>query len=434
MKFEGLIFSLFSVLLLIGIANAQSYHEQVYNTTLLNQSSCPFYYITISTNGNVMNCYAITWLNPNPATSIHTYAVVNVSFGRPLFFYYNSSRNPNANNESNLIFIQVNGTSISLPAKSSILISFYPNGSVFENNNLLYKFSKPQDEIGLYEIGLTNVPYYYNINVVIKQPTTLNIFLPNKNIVIGYEHSFDNLTITETNNIDMLELIHDVNTTYITIANSTSPLIYNVYKLIPRFAKTNTYFVTYPFANNSEKQFWLLAYDKSFSNTLFHSIIINIFKPYLWIGNSKPAFEANVVGGKVLEINFTNVNASLVSSRAYFNFIFENKTIIPTQTFKGTGNLTFNMATNPNETEIISGNLIYKYDNETYYYNFTNLSLMQGQLKRIVIPVIPKNITKTTTAKCNIELCILLILIIIILLIIITWRIKKHFEKKKRKI
>jgi len=433
MKFEGLIFSLFSVLLLIGIANAQSYHEQVYNTTLLNQSSCPFYYITISTNGNVMNCYAITWLNPNPATSIHTYAVVNVSFGRPLFFYYNSSRNPNANNESNLIFIQVNGTSISLPAKSSILISFYPNGSVFENNNLLYKFSKPQDEIGLYEIGLTNVPYYYNINVVIKQPTTLNIFLPNKNIVIGYEHSFDNLTITETNNIDMLELIHDVNTTYITIANSTSPLIYNVYNLFPLFAKMNTHIMTYPFVNNTEEQFWLLVFDKSFSNTLFHSIIINIFKPYLWIGNSKPSLASNVIGGKVLEINFTHVNASLISSRAYFNFIFENETILQTQTFNGRGNLTFNMATNPNETEIISGKLQYNYDNETYYYNITNLSLTQGQIKRIVIPVIPITTTKTP-AKCNIELCILLILIIIIILIIITWRIKKHLEKKKRKV
>jgi len=408
--------------------------------TLNNQTSCNFVVFTISTNANVMKC------NIEGKQGVIN---ASISFGKPLFFYYNASKNPIENlgfsNKGVLIFFLHSKTFL-FPANSSILIAVYPNGSVLENNNLLYKFSKPQDEIGSYSIfiagtgkGIINgseealntyvLFEFYGLNASIMPK--LNISIPNKNIVIGYEHGFDNLTITEISN-DMLELIYNVNTTKIKVANSTSPLIYNVYNLFPFFAKMNTHIMTYPFVNNAEEQFWLLVFDKSFSNTIFHSIIINIFKPYLWLGNSKPTFEANVISGKVLEINFTNVNASLVSSRASFNFIFENQTIFPTQTFQGTGNLTFSMATNPNETEIINGNLIYEYGNKTYYYNITNLSLTQGQIKRIVISVMPITPAKPTP-KCNIDLCILLILLII-LLIIILWRIEKHLKKKKRKV
>jgi len=408
--------------------------------TLNNQSSCNFVVFTISTNANVMKCHIENnsfYGPPYPGFL----KVSNISFGRPLFFYYNASKNPNETYYKNLSLILPNSKELNFPVKSSILISVYPNGSIFENNNLLYKFSKPQNEIGSYSFFIAGGSYLYVINFAVKfyeidaniNMPTLNFSLQRiYNLVFGYEHGFDNLTITENNNIDMLELF-DMNSNT-TIANSTSPLIYNIYKLLPmNYANTiaNIYFVPYPFANSPNyDEISLNGYDENFPNlispSLFKQYTIVIFKPYFWVNNSKPVFVSNVVGGKVLEINFTNVNASLVSSTTNFKVTFENKTM-ETLNFRGTGNLTLNMATNPNETEIISGKLQYNYDNETYYYKFTNLSLTQGQLKKIVIAIPPP-------PKTNNMLLYIFILLIIIIAIIIIWRIKKHLEKKKRKI
>jgi len=487
-KFEGLILALFSAILLIGITNAQNTTNQnnvslivthiigstnipnniIYSLipineiikglpnnnitlridhqidllsgkeyTLNNQTSCNFEVFTISTNANIMNCLI------EPQLGIIN--ISNVSFGKPLFFYYNASKNPNEE-KGGILMLFLHSKTFLFPANSSILISVYPNGSVFENNNLFYKFSKPQDEIGSYSFFIAGTsslfeettPYFlvefYGINASINMPT-LNISLPNHNLVFGYEHDFDNLTLTENNNIDMLELSYILgigNSKENIIANSTSPLIYNVYKLLPmNYANIIVYNIYYPFTNSSGYIIFLVADDEN--DFYIQEFTISIFNPYFWTNNSKPIFAPNVVGGKVLEINFTNVNASLVSSSANFNITFENKTI-ETLNFENTGNFSLNMATNPNETEIMSGKLQYNYDNKTYYYNFTNLSLTQGQLKRIVIPVIPIIPVKITPAKCNIDLCILLILLIIIILIIIMWRIKKYLKKKKRKV
>jgi len=450
MKFEGLIFSLFSVLLLIGIANAQVPTNVFF---LLNQSSCFFNYITISTNANVMTCHTYSNSTIFRFLQYPYFAIVNSSFGRPLFFTYNSSKNTIPNGIS-LNFMLPNGTTMLLSANKNFLIAIYPNGSIYENNNLLYKFSKPQDEIGIYQISISsNSSFPYKIDAVIKTPksnivmnTPLKANFSNQNIVIGYEKGFDNLTIT-TNSNDVIELSYEN-----LHMKSTSPLIYNLYNL----ATIPPHYLPPPVISNTSLYFykvWLFVNDADVIDRADYTALlipIGLFEPYFWVNNqsepiihnfpvenqSKLTFVSNVVGSKVLEINFTNVSSSLVYSTANFYWMppFNKSLLVPSGHYQGTGNISLSMATNPNETEIISGNLIYKYDNETYYYNFTNLSLMQGQLKRIVIPVIPKNITKTTTAKCNIELCILLILIIIILLIIITWRIKKHFEKKKRKI
>jgi len=417
-KFEGLILALFSAIFLIGIANAQGYHEQPYNTTLLNQSSCFFNYITISTNANVINCF-----------STQTYAEANASYGTPYFLIYNFSKNPYPNGD--ITFTLPNGTFINLPANSNFLISIYPNGTIFENNKLLYKILNLQNEIGIYEVSP-------NIKLFINYPA-LNISIPNNHLVFGYEHDFDNLTIRENSKIDMLELF-DIDEN-IMLANSTSPLIYNLYKLIPiNYAHliNPIYNYPYPFSNISEslyagEQNSLVVKDENISYVFYpNEFVISFFKPYFWINNSEPALVTNVIGSKVLEINFTNVNPQSIHSIFYCNVIFENK-LMENLNFQTNGNIILSMATNPNETEIIDGNLIYKYGNKTYYYNFTNLSLTQGQLKRIIIPVIPITTTKTP-AKCNIELCILLILIIIIILILIAWKIKKHLEKKKRKV
>lgn len=489
MKIEGLILAL-SFILLIGIANAQSLSNQsnvslfithikgqtnIPNSTIYslipineiiksiptnnvslrittqvnlisgmnlrinNQTSCNFVVFTISTNANIMNCF----IKPQ----LGLINVGNITFGKPLFFYYNSSKNPNEKDGGILMFFLHNKLFL-FPANSSILISVYTNGSVFESNKLLYKFSKPQDEIGSYSFFIAGTstlfeettPYflveYYGINASINMPI-LKSSLPNNNLVFGYEHGFNNATITETSN-DMLELF-DIDENII-LANSTSPLIYNLYKLIPiNYAHliNPIYNYAYPFSNISEslyagEQNYLVAKDENISYDFYpNEFGVNIFKPYFWINNSEPAFVSNVVGSKVLEINFTNVSTQSIHSIFNCNIIFENK-LMENLNFQTNGNLSLNMATNPNETEIINGNLIYTYDNKTYYYNFTNLSLTQGQLKRIVIPIVP--VVITTSAKCNIDLCILLILIIIILLIIIAWRIKKHLENKNRKV
>jgi len=285
-------------------------------------------------------------------------------------------------------------------------------------------------------IGITNAQNQSNMINCWNSSICINISIPNSNLVFGYEHGFDNVTIRETSN-DMLEL-SDIDENII-LANSTSPLIYNLYKLIPiNYAHliVPMYDYPYPFSNIPKnlyvgEQNYLVVYDENISYEFIgNEFGVSFFKPYFWINNSEPAFVSNVVGGKVLEINFTNVNAQSIHSIFNCNVIFENK-LMENLNFQTNGNISLSMATNPNETEIIDGNLIYKYGNETYYYNFTNLSLTQGQLKRIVIPILP--IITTTSAKCNILLCTLLILIIIIILIIILWRIKKHLEKKNKK-
>ena len=488
MKFEGLILALFSAILLIGIANAQNQsnislivthikgqtnipNNTIYSLipineiikgvpnnnitlkitnqvdllsgkeyTLNNQTSCNFVVFTISTNANVMKCHI------EPEQGVIN--VTNISFGKQLFFYYNASKNPNEE-KGGILMLFLHSKTFLFPANSSILISVSPNGSIFENNNLLYKFSKPQDEIGSYSFFIAGTstlfeettPYflveYYGINTSINMPT-LNISLPNNHLVFGYEHGFDNATIRETSN-DVLELF-DIDEN-IALSNSTSPLIYNLYKLIPiNYAHliNPIYNYPYPFSNISEslyagEQNYLVVKDENISYDFYpNEFGISFFKPYLWINNSKPTLVSNVVGSKVLEINFTNVNPQSIHSIFNCNVIFENK-LMENLEFQTNGNISLSMATNPNETEIIDGKLQYNYDNKTYYYNFTNLSLTQGQIKRIVIPVIPITTTKTTTAKCNIDLCILLILLII-LLIIIAWRIKKHLEKKKNKV
>jgi len=486
MKIEGLILAL-SFILLIGIANAQTprncitiypgntltiypsnvaiippgYINELNNLTypvncIINLSSNSHYYfapklisnqtatcnlnaLTINTDANVMTCN----IKDIPTGYIGFIGTLgypgllkasNISFGRPLFFIYNLSKNTNKSYYKELNLILPNSKSINFPANSSLIIAVYPNGSIFENNNLLYKFSKPQGEIGNYffTIGPFST-YMYQIVASINQPTLNISSLPNNNIVIGYEHGFDNLTATETDNIDMIE----VTGTLGIFANSTSPLIYNVYNFVPIAykillgAKYPVDYLSQPFANQTNPVSMPLGVNDENISTLFKSISINLYQPYFWTNNSKPVFVSNVVGSKVLEINFTNFNTSFIFSSANFNITFENKTI-ETLNFETFGNISLSMATNPNETEIIDGSLIYKYGNETYYYNFTNLSLTQGQLKRIVIPIVP--VVTTTSAKCNIELCILLILIIIILIIIIAWRIKKHLEKKNRKV
>jgi len=437
MKIEGLILAL-AFIFLLGITNAQV----PTNVFLLNQSSCFLNYITISTNANVMTCHTYTNSTIFRFSLYPYFAIVNSSFGNPLFFTYNSSKNPIPNGSS-LNFMLPNGTTMLLPANKNFLIAIYPNGSIFENNNLLYKFSKPQGEIGIYQVSISsNISFPYKMDAVIKTPksnilmnTSLKVNLSHQNIVIGYEKGFDNLTIT-TNSNDVIEL------SYLNWhVKSTSPLIYNLYNFtaIHQYLPPPIIGISSSYGNDSNDKVWFFVNDVDVIDRAGYTamvIPISIFEPYFWINNQSEAiFFPNVVGSKVLEINFTNVNSSLVYSTSTFNFIpaYNKSSSSGPGYYQGTGNISLSMATNPNETEIIrSWNLIYTYNNKTYHYNFTNLSLTQGQVKRIVIPIVP--VVATTSAKCNIDLCILLILIIIILIIIITWRIKKHLEKKNRKV
>ena len=472
MKIEGLILALFSVILLIGITNAQNTTNciRTYPSNVAiplppsfgikmepisNQTAtCNAIALTISTNANVMKCSIFPQL-------VTLYAS-NISFGRPLFFYYNASKNPNETLYNNLSLTLPNSKKLNFPVKSSILISVYPNGSIFENNNLLYKFSKPQNEIGSYSFILAeglkdfNISMFlYGINANISNipprlNISLNISLPNNNLVFGYEHGFDNLIATATapatGNFIQLELwgIND------TLTLPDAPLIYNLYNLVPidygRFFSLMPY-IPPPFANETNTPLIGVTYNKSIAQNSMNEYVeviqqnisvlcpliikdveIRLYTPYFWTNNSKPAFAPNGAGGKVLEINFTHTNYFEGFVVLHFNVTFENKTMESLTFTPPYGNITLKMATNPNESEVINGFLKYTliYNNKTYYYKFTNFSLTQGQLKKIVIAIPPP-------PKTNDMFLYIFILLIIIILIIILWRIKKHLEKKKRK-
>jgi len=335
----------------------------------------------------------------------------NSIFGNPLKMLYNSSKVLFSKMPLNLTLqiLPINKI-IEFPANESLSITILPNGSIFENSNLIYNFSTPQKEVGSYSFilnGIENNNYTipnstYEINATISMPT-LNSTLTNNNIVIGVEKGFDNLTLTEPDKIDVIELFEG-NTL---LAKSTSPLNYNLYNLISN--STNT------------KVIKLYAIDKSFPE-INKTLIINFYKPLFWINNENTSLQLlpNIVKGNVLEINFTNVSPSLVYSTLLLNL-----TGIQTIKYEGFGNITLTMATNMNETELISGVLAYQYGNETNFYTFKNFALTQGQLKRLVIPINPANVVLINKINSNAGLynSIIILAVIILAVIIVLWKV-----------
>ena len=379
------------------------------NTTT-NQS------IVISTKNYYLTYYI------ERATPQFLNGVLNVSntiFGNPLKVYYNSSKVLFSKMPLNLSLeiLPINKV-IEFPANSNLSITIFPNGSIFENSNLIYNFSTPQKEVGNYSFilnGLANNNYTipnstYEINATISLPS-LNSTLSNNNIVIGFEKGFDNLTLRESDNYDVLELFEG-NTL---LAKSTSPLNYNLYNLIPN--------------NTNINQIKLYAIDKSFPE-INKTFIINFYKPLFWINNENTSLQLlpNIVKGYVLEINFTNVSPSLVYSTLLLN-LTGNQTI----NYEGFGNITLTMATNMNETELISGVLEYQYGNETNFYTFKNFTITQGQLKRLVIPINPANVilmSNLTNNNTEFYKSILILAIIITAIIIIPWKVINILMRK----
>jgi len=341
----------------------------------------------------------------------------NTIFGKSLKVYYNSSKVLFSKMPLNLSLeiLPINKI-IEFPANANISITIIPNGSIFENNNLIYNFSTPQTEIGSYSFilnGIANNNYTipnstYEINATISLPI-LNSTLTNNNIVIGSEKGFDNLTLTESDNYDVLELFEG-NTL---LAKSTSPLNYNLYNLISN--------------NTNTKVIKLYAIDKSFPE-INKTFIIYLYKPAYMINGRITKIAPNVIVGNVLEINFTNVSPSLVYSTLLLN-LTGNQTI----NYEGFGNITLTMATNNNETEFISGILTYEYGNETNFYTFKNFEITQGKLKRLVIPINPANvvlINKINTNNAGLYNSIIIIAVIIIAGIIVLWKVINILTKK----
>jgi len=340
----------------------------------------------------------------------------NTIFGNRLKVYYNSSKVVFPKMPLNLTMqiLPINKI-IEFPANENISIGIIPNGSVLENGKNIYNFSTPQSEIGNYSFilnGIANNNYTipnksYEINTTISLPT-LNSTLSNNNIVIGSEKGFDNLTLTESDNYDMLELFEG-NTL---LAKSTSPLNYNLYNLIPN--NTNTNIIK------------LYAIDKSFPE-INKTFIVYLYKPAYMINGRIITFVPNVIAGNVLDINFTNVSSSLVYSMLLLN-LTGNQTI----KYEGFGNMTLTMETNNNETEFISGVLTYQYGNETNFYNFNNFSIRQGKLKRLVISINPSNVILINKLSNNTGIynSIIIIAVIILAVIIVLWKVINILIKK----
>jgi len=375
-----------------------------YNAINLSAGSYIFKLTTItnsSSNQTIKNYYLIYYIErATPKFLNEILETSNTIFGNSLKVYYNFTKLaiPKMPLNLTLQILPINKI-IEFQANKNLSITIFQNGSVFENDKNIYNFSNPQKEIGNYSFilnGIANNNYTipnstYEINATITLPI-LNSILTNNNIVIGNEKGFDNLTLTESDNYDVLQLFEG-NTL---LAKSKSPLNYNLYNLISN--------------NTNANQVKIYAVDKNFPN-LNKTFIINFYKPHLFINSS--------IENPVLEINFTNVSPSLVSLMLLLNLI-GNQTI----KYNNIGNIKIGMIANSNETEFINGILEYKYGNETYFYEFNNFSITEGQLKKITISINPSNVILINKLSNNTEFYNNIIIIVIIIIVIITlWKV-----------